>query len=190
MKLGVCPCCGSRNLKKLQGEQFTCLDCNAPLRFTWGAGHGIGIVLPMILPNVMQQFSEPIRYGVPAVLLVVLLIFYFRFRRFHLDAIGINEAINTAQDDLRQIDKFLAGKTGVVDFIAQIGSLKNTYGKAPSIQKLIIDSFNRVGGISVDEQADAVARTFPDIDFKKIAGEQAEEATARIAQLNAYQVKN
>lgn len=189
MKLGTCPCCGSRNLKKLEGEQFTCLDCKAPVRFTWGAAHGIGLVLPMTLPNVMQQFSDPIRYGIPAVLLVVLLILYFRFRRFHLDTIGVNEAINSAQDDLRKIEKFLASKTGVVDFIAQIDSLKNTYGKTPAIQKLIIDSFNRVGGISMEEQEDAVARSFPGMDFKKIAVEQVEEAKARIAQLNAYHVK-
>lgn len=189
MKLGSCPCCGSRNLKKLQGEQFTCLDCNAPLRFTWSAAHGVGIVLPMTLPNLMQQFSDPIRYGIPAVLLVVLLILYFRFRRFHLDEFGIAEAISAAQEELRYIDKFIAGKIGVIDFIGQVDELKATYVQEPTIRSLIQDHFNRVGGLSAEEQASGFAAIHPYVDLNNIAHQQQQETSNRIARLNAYKLQ-
>ncbi|EIK45057.1 hypothetical protein O59_001731 [Cellvibrio sp. BR] len=189
MKLGTCPCCGSRDLQKVQGEEFVCQACKAPLRFTWSAAHGIGIVLPLTLPNLMQQFPEFIRYGVPAVLLAVLLVLYFKYRRFHLDEIRLNELLLELQHDLQLAGKFSARKTGVLDFIQQMNGLKNTYGKVPAIQTLLREHFNRVGGFNIEEQSRAFSGLYPDIDLNQFSQQQISFAQAEIERLRAYSVK-
>jgi hypothetical protein len=189
MKLGACPCCGSRDLQKVQGEKFVCQACKAPLRFTWSAAHGIGIVLPLTLPNLMQQFPVLIRYGIPLVLLAVLLVLYFKYRRFHLDEICLNEWLLELQHDLQLADKFIAGKTGVLDFIQQMNGLKNTYGKVPAIQTLLREHFNRVGGFSIEEQSRAFSGLYPDIDINQLSQQQISFAQAEIERLRAYSVK-
>ncbi|WP_331346793.1 hypothetical protein [Cellvibrio sp. UBA7661] len=188
MTLGACPCCGSRNLKKLQGEQFTCVDCKAPLRFTWSAAHIIGIFLPVFLPNLLKSFPDTVQYGVPAVLLVVLLILYYRYRRFYVDDIGVAEAINARNSDLTHINRFVAGKIGAIDFVSNIDALKSTYAKEPAIQTLIQDHFNRVGGLSLSDQAAGFSAVYPSVDLMSIAAEQQKAANDEIARLKTYKI--
>lgn len=188
MTLGTCPCCGSRNIKKLQGEQFTCLDCKAPLRFTWLQLRSLVFLLPMVMPNLMQQFPDHLRYGLPFVVFFVLLILYYRYRQFHIDDIGIAEAINARNSDLSHINRFAAGKIGAIDLINQIDALKNTYAKEPAIQTLIQNHFNRVGGLSIADQAVGFSAVYPDVDLKNIAIEQELTANDEIARLKTYNI--
>jgi hypothetical protein len=105
MKFGVCPCCRSRNLKKIQGEQFTCLDCEAPLRFTWNWLHWASIIAYILLSHYLDEVPVTIRFSILAVVLVVLLILYFRLRQFHLDEFKLDEELTAAKSELYQIVK-------------------------------------------------------------------------------------
>lgn len=189
MKFGVCPCCRSRNLKKVQGEQFICLDCEAPLRFTWNWLHWASIVAYILLSNYLDEIPATICFSILAVVLVVLLFLYFRLRQFHLDEFKLDEELTAARNELYQIDRFIGGKIGVIDFINEVDELKTTYAKEPEVRLLIQNHFNRVGGLSIEEQAKGFADIHPYVDLHNIALQQQQETHERIARLSAYKVK-
>ncbi|WP_331352276.1 hypothetical protein [Cellvibrio sp. UBA7671] len=189
MKFGVCPCCRSRNLKKIQGEQFTCLDCAAPLRFTWNWLHWASIIAYILLSNYLDEVPVTIRFSILAVVLVVLLILYFRLRQFHLDEFKLDEELTAAKSELYQIDRFVGGKIGVIDFINEVDELKKTYAKEPAVRSLVQNHFNRVGGLSIEEQALSFTSIHPYVDLKKIALQQQHETRKRIERLNAYKLQ-
>jgi hypothetical protein len=188
MKASSCPCCESRDLKKLKGEQYICLNCQAPLRFTWSAAHGIGIFFPLMLSNLLTSYTSIIRFGIPLILTLVLLILYFRFRRFHLDDIGMVEARNAAHEDIHLADKFLAEKIGIIDYVNQSNTLKKAFSQSPAFQKLNTDHFNRVGGMSLAEQACGFTEAYPDVDIKEIVLQQQKEGQARLGQLTNHKI--
>jgi hypothetical protein len=188
MKFGRCPLCESRTLKKIQGEEFECEACKAPLRFTWSLGNSIAIILPIGLSNLMSHFSDPIRYGVPAVVLLLLLFFYFKYRNYHLDDIRINESLNALQDDVRHADNFLAGKIGVIDMIERMSLLKDSYGKNAKVQAIAREHFNRIGGLNLAEQSEAFSSVYPDIDLQEFALRQKKAAQQEISRLQSYKL--
>lgn len=189
MKLGGCPCCGSRNVKKIQGEVFVCLDCDAPLQFTWGARYTVGFLLLLTIPSLLQNFYSPVLVGALAVLGLSLVYLYYRYRQFHLDTSVIDGLRCTANDELRYAEQFLSEKIGAIDFINKMENLTEAYGKHPTIQQCVVDHFNQVGGMSLEAQAQAAALAYPEVDFNRIAEQQQEAANAMLTRLTAYQVK-
>ncbi|MBK8188101.1 MAG: hypothetical protein IPK77_13115 [Cellvibrio sp.] len=94
--------------------------------------------------------------------------------------------IFSIQEKISDLNRFLNRKIGAVDFLMQDSEIRKKSGLEGSLSHILKIHNERIGGLSVEEQHEAILRINPHLNLMQLVSEEVEKAEAKINQLKSF----
>lgn len=187
MPKNCCPNCGSKNLIKNKQRTYDCGQCGAPLLHTWPYFESSIFVVPAILNLPNHVFPTNWAAGISVLLCGIGVVLFFKYRDFYINKGEVNIAIDVANDELTQLKKYQQGTIGVLDLLENLKWVRSEVGIGDELSPLIAEHFNRIGGLSCEEQTQRFMALKPGLDLPSLIQQLTVRLQERLQRYKSYQ---
>ena len=124
------------------------------------------------------------------IVIIVIAILSFRLKKYEpklvIDLSIVQFSVRAVKEKIRPYERFLEQKIGALDFLMQEVEVRKQSGLEGSLSHILKIHNERIGGLSVEEQHEAILRINPHLNLMQLVSAEVEKAEAKINQLKSF----
>lgn len=193
-----CPSCGGLIKASVWSSVSRCKNCGIPLFEVFVDSKSrarkiveVVIFIVYIFSIIEKEFLIGIHPFLPVAALILFGAMLFSPGSSRKSILKINEAIDqqhilSIQERIRDLNRFLSKKITPLDFFDIVPDVRQKAGLEGLLSPLIKIHSERIGGLTVEEQLQAIKQIKPDLDLDELVRAEVDKANAEIQRLKAF----
>jgi hypothetical protein len=190
-----CPFCNQKLLINSSTKALSCVHCKVPLTvsvtddqnlITNIINYSVVIATATIL---LHDFDSRLEFILLlAVGIYALLSVFFERKLLEINQSYIQGEIGRLEASIRPYKKFLNGDLGILDLLIEDSQLKRITGLDGFLSSLLKIHYEKIGGLTYEEQLQGIIQTRPNLDMKKLLLSEIKKIDTEMDDLKKYLV--